>query len=200
MLATFLLSSNMGFKASMSFAPGGANAWWVSFPYYYNPQDIDSSGTVNTPDVCNDAQNLAAIFKWDSSTGTPVGYTCGGYEAPFNIQKGLSYQFVGDTINTVSWIAVGSHDPTFQFSFPPGGANAWWVSIPYHWAGSPKTSEGICSEAVNLAAVFKWDSSTGTPVGYTCGGYETPFNIDVFLGYQLVGNTVDTVTWTPSHY
>jgi len=103
MLATFLLSSNMGFKASMSFAPGVANAWWVSFPYNYNPQDIDFSGTVNTPDVCNDAQNLAAIFKWDSSTGTLVGYTCGGYETPFNIDVFLGYQLVGNTVDTVTW-------------------------------------------------------------------------------------------------
>ncbi|MEJ5165856.1 MAG: hypothetical protein WHV67_02370 [Thermoanaerobaculia bacterium] len=206
MMAGILLSSNMGFKATMTFAPGGSNAWWVSIPYYYFPQDVDSSGTVNSADVCADATNLAGIFAWDSATGTPIGYTCGGIEDPFDIQKGRSYQFVGDGSATITWISVGSHDPTYQHSYPAGGSNAWWVSIPYHWnpvdidSSGTKNSPDLCNEVTNLAGVFAWDPATGTPIGYTCGGIEDPFDINVFNGYQFVGDGSATITWTPSHY
>jgi hypothetical protein len=37
-------------------------------------------------------------------------------------------------------------------------------------------------------------------VGFTCGGFDADFNINVFDGYQLAGDGSTTITWTPSHY
>lgn len=201
-----LLASNMGFKAQINHAPSAANSYWVSFPYFYTPADFDTSGTVNTPDVCNDTSNVAAIFKWDTTSAALVGFTCGGYDTPFNIVKGVSYQFVGDGASTIQWTSVGSHDPSFSHSYAPTAANSYWVSVPYHWNPSDfdtsgtKNTPDLCNEAGNLAAIFRWDTASAALVGFTCGGYDTPFVISVFDGYQFVGDGASTITWTPSHY
>ena len=198
-LPALMLASNMGFKAQINHPAGGANAWWVSFPYFYDP---NGDGTITSAEVCSDSTGLAALTMWNATTGKTQGYGCGGFDTPFTISKGLSYRFGGDGATQIQWTAVGSHDPSFGHSYPSGGANAWWISIPYHWnpAGGTKNSTALCTEATGTAAVTKWDALTGKTQGFGCGGFDTPFTIDVFDGYRLGGDGSTPITWTPSHY
>jgi len=198
-LPALVLASNMGFKAQINKTAGGSNVWWVSFPYFYDP---NGDGSVNSTEVCTDTTNLAGIVAWNASTGKMETFTCGGFSTPFTISKGVSYRFAGNGTAEIQWTAVGSHDPSFGHSYTAGGSNVWWVSVPYPWnpTGGVKNAAAMCSEVTNLAGVVDWNAATGKTETFTCGGFTTPFTIDVFSGYRFAGNGSATITWTPSHY
>ena len=199
-------ASNMGFALSYSLpslpSPG---ITWLSLPWFYAPTTAEA--------LCQDlggSAKIASVRRWDETTSQTVSYTCGSGIGSFSLSQALAYGVQPQSWQTVSAVIVGSHDDAYAYSIAPTtGANLTFVSIPYHQAipdvaGQPGVvdAEDLCqSVGPSLAAVVRHDSTVGGYAAYACGSvFDTPFALELGVGYGLVNAEGQTIAWQPPHY
>ncbi len=209
MLATFLLSSNMGFKLTKTLIfqdPNYLNTNWISLPYYY------LTGTVTAENVCDDIGGTCntlgncTVGKWDVSTNTGSTWACQTTKGtPFTINPGEGIYVQPNA--SVDFVIVGSHNPTLSLTLTfqdPNYLNTNWISVPYHTTVT--TAEELCDEiggtcnTLGNCTIGKWDVSTNTGSTWACQTTKgTPFTISVGEAVYVQPNA--TITgYIPSHY
>ena len=186
------ISSNMGFKLSMTLTAGQAK--FISLPYY-NSYATQTAAYLRN-DVIAAGGTGVNVYNWN---GTAWQYYAGGGigQVNFALQPGIGYQ-VKSTAAVSNWVIVGSHNPSTTISFTAGQAK--FVSVPYHTTLT--NAAGLRNEIIAVGGtgvnVYNWN---GTAWQYYAGGGigQVNFNLTPGLAYQIK-STSNCGPWTPPHY
>ena len=166
-------ASNMGFKFVPQI-PGtaGANAYNLSLPWNNNYTDANS--------LLTDMPGVARVSKF-SAAGTLVNWlgALGGTDFP--VAKGEAYIVYGSGSGQTP-VIVGSHDPSFTFTFTAG--QSFNASAPYHQTltsadGLYQSLSTSCPNAIARVSKF---SSAGTLVNWLGPLGGTNFGLDLGMG------------------
>ena len=166
-------ASNMGFKFVPQI-PGtaGANAYNLSLPWNNN--------YTSSVDLLTDIAGAQGVAQFSPDAKLTTWYPGGG--TTFSVSKGEAYIVFGSGAGQTP-VIVGSHDPSFTFSFVAGKAKN--VSAPYHQTFTNAVQlltdlNTKCPSAISSVAKFTPDSKL---VSWYPGGGTT---FDLTLGQGVI--------------
>lgn len=165
-------ASNMGFKFVPQI-PGtaGANAYNLSLPWNNN--------YTSSVDLLADIAGAGSVAQFTANSKLTSWFPGGG--TPFSLRKGEAYIVYGSGSGQTP-VIVGSHDPSYTYSFTAGQAlNA---SAPYHQTFTD--SVGLLSNlnqfcgAGAIESVAQFTAQSKLVTWFPGGG--TPFNLTLGQG------------------
>ena len=183
------LASNMGFKFVPNIATADPDIYEISIPLNNNYTDLASIfNDINASAGCSAAG--VTVFAPDQSQCSWTGsFSC---NQAYTAGTGVRVSTYG---TCTGWVIVGSHNPSFAFSFGLADPNIYDVSLPYH---TTKTDlAGLYTEIPNAAGVTKINPDQSL-CSWT-GAFSRNTTITIGEAYR-VSVTVAGTTWTPSHY
>lgn len=182
------VASNMGFKFTANIATGDPDIYDVSIPLNNNYTSLQGIyDDISASSGCT--ASSVTIFAPDQSSCSWIG--AGSCNAPYNPGKGIRVTTAGAC---TAWIIVGSHNPSFLYSFPTVDPDIYDIALPYHTTRT--TTETLFNEIPNAASVTKFapDQSTCSWIGAgSC-------NTTIAIGDAYRVSVSAASTWGPSHY
>ena len=194
------MASNMGFKFVPNIANGAPAVYDISIPLNNNYTTLRSIfDDINASAGCS----AAAVINFNNS---PIGTGSCTWAGPFTCDstyhKGESvWVKVAASTSCTGWVVVGSHDPSFQFSFTQNQPARYEVSVPYH-----TTETSLASLYAEIPSCSSVDAAgNGTSPAQTHCTWAGPFtcNQPLSIGQGVaikVNSPTLPVQWTPSHY
>jgi len=190
-----VIASNMGFKFVPNVAQAG-KVYTISLPINNNYTNADSV----FQDINASGCSAAKVEKMVPSAGGLQRVTWLGFGSAadnFTVSKGEGY-IVQTNGACTSWVVVGSHDPTYSYSFPQVG-KAYLVGVPYHTTAT--VANDLFTSIPNCAKVEKIVPSAGGLQRVTWLGFGSAAdNFPVSIGEAYVVQVTAASTWTPAHY
>lgn len=184
------MASNMGFKIVPNLALQDPNVYEISIPLNNNYTDLksifDDIGT-----NCPNGASSVTHFAPDQSSCT--------WNGPFSCSNPLAGgQAVRVTVavtGCATWVIVGSHNPSFVYTFPLVDPNIYEISVPYH---TTRTNiRELFDEIPNASSISRFHPDQSSCVWN--GPFSCSEPITIGEGYWVTVG-VAASTWVPSHY
>jgi len=183
-----VVASNMAFKFVPNWNEGGTNKTHsLSLPLINN--------YVNSKDLFDDINASgcsASSVTRVNTNGTAQNYIGIGSGFAFNKQEGLLIKVNG--AGCTSLVVVGSHDPSFVYTFALGGSAQYLTSIPYHTTAANAKDAYDSISSCNLVSRINRNQTRTNFIGIGSG-----FPVVIGDAYFIKVTTPGT-TWTPPHY
>ena len=193
MMAGLLYASNMGFKLNYTL-PGGGLDGTIATSLPYNQQvGIDSASL-----LLDEVPAGVGVGFHNQGNNLGVRYTGVAGTAPdFDLVPGDGY-YITVTAGG-SYIIVGSHDPSLELDFDPGGLDGTILwSYPYH-SQHPDASS-LLSDVPDSVGIGFFNRLNNLGVRYTgVAGTAPDFSLVVGDAY-FVTVTAVVPTYKPKHF
>lgn len=185
-------ASNMGFKFVPQI-PGtaGHNAYNLSLPWNNNYTDaVSLYGDLGS--------GIQSVAKFESNSTLSSWLGPGSFTTNFTVKKGESYIVYGSGSGQTP-VIVGSHDPSFTFTFAKGATNA---AAPYHQTYTKASDlfnaiNSTCGTKLTSVARFENNSTLSSWLGP--GSFTTDFGLTLGQGVLVYTNS-DCTGFVWAHY
>jgi hypothetical protein len=226
-LAGGLIASNMGFKLNKTLIVGGQPVSGVGEVAPFTSLNGTNSlglpfnrqvGMVNASQLKTDiGVACTSVAKLLRSNNSAFAYTAARSGLPgsvdFALEEGIGYRVRVTGASNVSYIVVGSDDPSYAVSLivsgqpvPEGGNSLNGTSeIAYKYHATSATASALKSEiGAQCTSVAKFLASTNANFAYTAARSGLPGSVDFPLipgeTYQVRVTVATNVSYVASHY
>jgi len=200
-VAGTVMASNMGFKFVPNIAQGN-KVYTISLPINNNYTNAESVFADVNASGCAAAKIEKIVPSAGGATRVTwlgIGNGSGGADN-FTVAKGEGY-IVQTNGTCTGWVVVGSHDPTYSYSFSQAN-KVYLASIPYHTTAT--VAQDLFASIPSCAKVERIVPSAGGAtrvtwlgIGNGSGGAD---NFGVTIGEAYIVQVSAASTWTPAHY